>query len=182
MLDDRGVVIENLIGIGFRAPCAWHAFYGEQIFCGIGDSVQRPAIVSIVNFFFRGLGLGQRDFWSQSRVGVVAGAELFAAVEKILCQLHRRKLLRFNTFRKFRDGQESQFFRGHRSSSGYFRASGVLPTRVPSRGFFSRSTSGFRYSAGPSPFSSAYARKRSSEGCATAQSLRMSAFCSSENR
>src|SRR6202035_5434785 len=32
MLDNGGVVVENLAGVWFRAPGAGHAFYGEQIF------------------------------------------------------------------------------------------------------------------------------------------------------
>src|SRR6266478_2609945 len=182
MFDDSGVVVEDLIGVRFRAPGAWHAFYGEQILCGVGNSVQRAAIVAIVNFFLRGLGLRQGNFRSQASVGVVTRAELFAAVEKILRQVHRRKLLRLDAFRKFRDGQESQFFRGHRCPQGFAGASGVFPTRVFSSGFFSRSSSGLRYRPGPSPFSSAWARKRSSGGCARAQSLRRSVFCASEKR
>src|SRR6266436_2683354 len=182
MFDDGGVVTENLRGVGFRAPRAWQAFYGEEIFCGVGNSVQRATIVAIVNFFFGGLGLGQGDFRSQASVGVVAGTELCAAVEKILRQLHRRKLFRFDALREFRDGQESQFFRGHRCPQGCVSASGVFPTRVFSSGFFSRSSSGLRYRPGPSPFSRAWARKRSSGGCARAQSLRRSVFCASEKR
>jgi len=57
VLNHRRIVIENLRCIRFRAPSAWDPFYGEEIFCRIGDSVQRAAIVPALDFLFRGLGL-----------------------------------------------------------------------------------------------------------------------------
>src|SRR5216684_9259845 len=103
MFDDGGVVVEDLSGVGFRAPGAWHAFYSEEIFCGVRNSVERAAIVAVLNFFFSRLGLRQGNFRSQAGVGVVAGAELLAAVAKILRQRHRRKFFSFDAFRELRD-------------------------------------------------------------------------------
>jgi hypothetical protein len=57
MLDHRSVVIEDLAGIGFGAPGCGNSFYGEKIFRGIRNPVQRPAIVAALNFFLGGFRL-----------------------------------------------------------------------------------------------------------------------------
>src|SRR5713101_5452192 len=122
MFDDGGVVIENLSCVWFCAPGAGDAFYGEEVFGGVRNAVERTAIVAALDLFFGGLGLRHGNFRSEKRVSVVARTELLAALEKILRELDGRKFLRFDALGKLRDGQKGQFFGGHQWSLGFCRS------------------------------------------------------------
>ncbi len=149
MLDHRRVIIKCLVGVQLRAPGAGHALHREQILGRIGNSVERPAIVPALNFFFRGLRLGHGNFRRQPRVGIEARPQLFAALQKILSEFDRRKFFRLDALGEFGDGQETQFFRGHGVSSGLLWRVGSFPDAsilewILLALFFSRSTSGLR--------------------------------------
>src|SRR5438132_109836 len=54
--------------------------------------MQRTAIVAALDFFFRGFGLGHRDFRRHAGVGIESRPEPCAAIEVKFGQLHRRKI------------------------------------------------------------------------------------------
>src|SRR5258707_14535169 len=95
MFDDGGVVIENLRGVRFRAPGAWHAFYGEQVLCGVGNSVKRAAIVAVVNFFFGGFWVRPRAFLGEGGERVFVAGGPFASGGQKIVQALTGKLLGF---------------------------------------------------------------------------------------
>ncbi len=70
MFDDRGVVVEDLVFVGLRAPGGWDALRRKQIFCGVGNSVQRAAIVAALDLFVGGFGFGEGNFRRETGVGV----------------------------------------------------------------------------------------------------------------
>ena len=113
MFDDGGVVIEHLIFVGLCAPGCGQAFYGEQIFCGIWNAVQRAAIVSALDFFFGGVGFGKRNFGSEAGVGVELGPEFFGAVEIGFGEVHGRERFGLNALCKFAGGQKEDFIVEH---------------------------------------------------------------------
>ena len=94
LVDDRGVVIEALVLVRLCPPRCGISLHGQQIFRRIGNSVQRPAVVALVDFFFRLARLLQREFGRQRGVGIQLRAILPAALEVSLSKLDRRQTVR----------------------------------------------------------------------------------------
>src|SRR6266404_3553112 len=121
MVDDGGVVIENLVGVGLRAPSGRKAFYRKQVFHGVRDAMKRAAIVAALNLFFSRFCLSERDLRSQPRISIEARAKLLATVQISLRQFHWGKFLGFDASSKFADSEIEEFFSRHS-----FRSSGIL--------------------------------------------------------
>src|SRR5215472_11687209 len=118
MLDDRGVVIEDLIGVRFGAPSGRHALGGKQIFCSVWNAVQWAAVVAASDFLLRGFGLLEGEFRREASISVEARPKFFGAVEKVFGEVDRRKLLGLNAGCEFGDRKEVEFLRGGRHSCG----------------------------------------------------------------
>ena len=141
MIDHRGVVVEDLIGERFCAPGSGNALYGKKIFGGIGNAVERAAIMAAVDFFLGGVCLIEREIGSEARVGVEFWAQGFAAGQIAFGEFDGRDLLGLDFFGEFTDGGVEDRFAEHRPSLQDFfagEAAGV------SDFFFSRSTRGLR--------------------------------------
>src|SRR2546423_2939900 len=113
MFDDGGVVIENLIRIRLRAPRTRNTTHCEQILGGVGNTMERSAVMAPLNFTVGGFGLLQRNVRSQPRVRIEAGAKLLAAIQKHLREIDRQKLFRLDALRQFAKRQKMEFFGGH---------------------------------------------------------------------
>src|SRR5271169_2399449 len=113
VLDDRGVVVEDLTGERLRTPGCRYLFYRENIFGGVGDSMKRAAVVSPVNFFFCRLSLFERECGGDPRVGVQFRPKFFTSLEVAFGKLDGRKLLGHYLFGQFSNGCVKNGFLQH---------------------------------------------------------------------
>src|SRR5260221_4184512 len=155
MFDDRGVVIENLIFVGLGSPSCRKTLHSEQIFCGVGNSVQRAAIVTAPDLFFGGFGFGEGDFRCEAGIGVEPGLEFFGAVEIGLGEIDWRKRLGLKALGEFAGGEEEDVGAEHgqgfpvagvaglAAAGADFALPGAAAVGLVT-GFLSRSTSGLR--------------------------------------
>jgi len=121
VLDDRGVVVEDLIHVGLGAPGGGNIFHREKIFGGVRDAVERAPVMATMDFFFGSLRLIEGDRVGDASVGVELGSEFSAALEIALGEFDRRKLLGLNLLGEFADGgKKDRFFKHARWRSILF--------------------------------------------------------------
>src|ERR1044071_3264069 len=87
-LDHRGVIVKALLSVRPCAPRSGITFDSEKVFSCIRDSVKRAAVLPCRDFFFRGVGLLQRQIGRERGIGIQFWANAAAAVEIAFSKFH----------------------------------------------------------------------------------------------
>ena len=140
-LDDRGVVVEDLLPVGLRAPGGGNALRGQEILGPVRDAVEGTAVLAREQLLVRAVGLGESELARHRHHGAQARADRLQPPQVAFGQLHRGEPARPERGPEVAHRREEDVLGDHLRASLFGRAEKAVAGSSPFPSFTARSRS-----------------------------------------